>query len=103
MINGFVMGTLFGTAEMRKGKNASNYAVAKVKAPYAGGDTIIVNVISFDVDTCKGLMALKDGGALAMSGSITPKVWSDKQGNTRPALDMVANKLLSAYPETART
>jgi hypothetical protein len=96
MINGLVMGTLLGEAEMREGKNSSTFAVAKVKAPCAEGETVIVNVIAFDVETCKALMALADGDALAMSGSITPKVWSDKQGNTRPALDMVANKLLTA-------
>ncbi len=102
MINGLVMGTLFGEAEMREGKNASTFAVAKVKAPCADGETIIVNVIAFDADTCKALMALEDGDSLAMAGSLTPKVWSDKQGNTRPALDMVVNKLLTAHQDTPR-
>lgn len=96
MINALVMGTLLGEAEAREGKNASTFVVAKVKAPCAEGETVIVNVIAFDADTCKALMALEDGDALAMSGSITPKVWSDKQGNTRPALDMVVGKLLTA-------
>lgn len=96
MINALVMGTLLGEAEAREGKNGTTFVVAKVKAPCAEGETVIVNVIAFDADTCKALMALEDGDALAMSGSITPKVWSDKQGNTRPALDMVVAKLLTA-------
>ena len=95
MINALVMGTLMGEAEAREGKNGTTFVVAKVKAPCAEGETVIVNVIAFDADTCKALMALEDGDALAMSGSITPKVWSDKQGNTRPALDMVVAKLLT--------
>jgi hypothetical protein len=102
MINGLVMGTLFGDAEMREGKNATTFAVAKVKAPCADGETFLVNVIVFDADTCNALMAVQDGDALALSGSLTPKVWSDKQGNTRPALDMVASKLLTAYQDTPR-
>lgn len=97
MIDGLIAGKLFGEAEMREGKNASKFAVAKVKATGADGEAVIVNVISFSVETCAALMALTDGDALALSGSLTPKVWSDKQGNTRPALDMVANQILTAY------
>jgi single-stranded DNA-binding protein len=103
MINGLVMGTLFGDAEMRDGKNATRFAVAKVKAACADAETVLVNVIAFDADTCNALMAAQDGDTLALSGSLTPKVWSDKQGNTRPSLDMVASKVLTAYPDpTAR-
>ena len=101
MINGLIMGTLFGEVEMREGKNATRFAVAKVKASCTDGETVLVNVIAFNADTCKALMALEDGDTLAMSGSLTPKVWSDKQGNTRAALDMVASKVMTAYPDTA--
>ena len=34
---------------------------------------------------------------IALAGALTPKVWTDKQGNTRPALDMVATQVLTAY------
>lgn len=97
MIDGLVVGKLTGEAEMRDGKNASRYAVAKVKVASAEAEPVIVNVIAFAVDTCAALMALRDGDSLALSGSLTPKVWVDKQGNTRPALDMVANQILTAY------
>jgi single-stranded DNA-binding protein len=100
MINGLIMGTLFGEVEMREGKNATRFAVAKVKAACTDGETVLVNVIAFNADTCKALMALEDGDTLAMSGSLTPKVWSDKQGNTRAALDMVVSKVMVAYPDT---
>jgi hypothetical protein len=30
-----------------------------------------------------------------MTGALTPKVWTDKQGNTRPALDMIATNVLA--------
>jgi len=32
-----------------------------------------------------------------LAGALTPKVWTDKQGNTRPALDMVATQVLTSY------
>lgn len=101
MIDGLIAGRLYGDAEMRQGKNSSNFAVAKVKVLTPEGETLLVNVIAFAASVCSELMALRDGDALALAGSLTPKVWSDKQGNTRPALDMVASRMLSAYPTLA--
>jgi len=98
MIDGLVSGHLNGTAEMREGKNATQFAVAKVRAQSGDGQTVMVNVIAFVPAACTALMDLEDGDAVSLSGSLSPKVWSDKQGNTKPALDMVATKVLSAYP-----
>jgi hypothetical protein len=98
MIEGLVSGTLVGLAEMRQGKNESSFALAKVKAQCGDGESLIVNVIAFSAETSATLLALNDGDAVALAGSLTPKVWTDKQGNTRPALDMVATQALSAYP-----
>jgi hypothetical protein len=97
MIEGLVCGWLVGTAETREGKNASKFVVAKVKATTGDGETIAVNVIAFTIDACAALMALDDGDALSLCGSLTPKVWSDKQGNSRPALDMIASSVLTPY------
>jgi hypothetical protein len=47
-------------------------------------------------------MALDDGDSVALAGSLTPKVWSDKQGNAKPALDMVANNVMTAYQVTSK-
>ncbi|TXH90241.1 MAG: single-stranded DNA-binding protein [Rhodoferax sp.] len=98
MIDGLVSGRLVGVAEQREGKNATRFAVAKVRATAGDGDTVVVNVIAFSADACAALLALDDGDAVALAGGLTPKVWSDKQGNTKPALDMVATKVLTAYP-----
>lgn len=98
MIDGLVSGRLVGVAEQREGKNATRFAVAKVRATAGDGDTVVVNVIAFSADTCAALLALDDGDAVALAGGLTPKVWSDKQGNNKPALDMVATRVLTAYP-----
>ncbi len=95
MIEGLISGHLVGLAESRLGKNDSSFTLAKVKANTSETDHIIVNVITFSTEASHTLMALNDGDALALSGSLTPKVWTDKQGNTRPALDMIATKILT--------
>ena len=97
MIDGLIAGHLVGLAETREGKNGTRFALAKVKATSGDGESLIVNVIAFATEASAALMALDDGDAIALAGALTPKVWTDKQGNTRPALDMVATQVLTAY------
>jgi single-stranded DNA-binding protein len=97
MIEGLITGTLVGLAEQRQGKNDSTFVLAKVKATPGDGESLIVNVIAFAAEACAALLALDEGDTLALTGTLTPKVWTDKQGNTRPALDLVASQVLSVY------
>ena len=101
MIDGLVSGRMNGLAEMREGKNATRFAVAKVRAEGGDGQAVVVNVIAFAPMACDALLALQDGDAVSLAGSLSPKVWSDKQGNAKPALDMVANRVLSVDPNNA--
>ena len=43
------------------------------------------------------MLALNDGDSVALAGALTPKVWVDKNGDAKPALDMVAHGALTAY------
>lgn len=95
MIGGLISGKVFGDPEQRRGKGETPFVVAKVRASTNDGETVVVNVIAFDEAPSAALIALRDGDAVALTGSITPKVWTDKQGNTRPALDMVAQRVLT--------
>jgi single-stranded DNA-binding protein len=97
MIEALIAGTLVGLAETRHGKNGTTYVLAKIKALAADGDSIIVNVIAFSTEASAALMALDDGDAVSVTGALTPKVWTDKQGNTRPALDLIASNVLTVY------
>lgn len=97
MIDGLIAGKLYGAAELRTDKAGRPYVLAKVLAKPHDGDSLFVNVITFDQDASDALMALNDGDTVSMTGHLTPKVWSDKQGNTRPALDMVAARVLSLH------
>ena len=95
MIDGLVAGRLYGEAERRTDKAGKAYSLAKVRAATAEGEVLFVNVIAFDDDLCASLHRLRDGDSVALSGGLNPRVWTDKQGNARPALDMVAHRLIS--------
>ena len=95
MIDGLVAGRIYGEAERRTDKAGKAYSLAKVRASTAEGEMLFVNVIAFDDDLCASLHRLHDGDSVALSGSLNPRVWTDKQGNARPALDMVAHRLIS--------
>ena len=95
MIDGLVAGRIYGEAERRTDKAGKAYSLAKVRASTAEGEMLFVNVIAFDDDLCASLHRLHDGDSVALSGSLNPRVWTDKLGNARPALDMVAHRLIS--------
>jgi hypothetical protein len=101
MIDGLIAGKLLGDPEQRLGKGESRYVVVKVRAQAGDGEHLIVNVIAFETACCGDLLALRDGDSVALSGNLTPKAWTDKQGNVKPALDLVAQRVLSAYPPEA--
>ena len=97
MIDGLIAGRLYGTASERTGQNNTQFVTAKVLAAGGDGEPLFVNVIAFAGPAMTALLALDDGDSVALAGSLTPKVWTDKNGDTRPALDMVAHGVLTAY------
>jgi len=97
MIDALIQGNIYGQPAQRTSKTGSTFATAKMRVSAGDGEGIFVNVICFDADTCTALLALGDGDAVAMAGPLTPKVWTDKQGITKPALDIVCHHLLTAY------
>lgn len=99
MIEGLIAGRLMGDASRRTDKMGRGFVVARVLARNKADEEFIVNVIAFDDAACAALLALADGEALSLSGSLTPKVWTDKQGICRPSLDLVAAQVLTAYPQ----
>jgi single-stranded DNA-binding protein len=98
MIEGLVSGKVYGRPEQRVGNNSGKpFVTAKVRAATAGGETLFVNVLAFDVTAQAALLALSDGDAVSLAGTITPKVWIDREGQPRPALDVIASGVLTAY------
>jgi hypothetical protein len=95
MIDGLIAGRLMGDASRRVDKTGRDYTVARVLARNKADEEFIVNVIAFDDGACAALLALADGDALSLAGSLTPKVWTDKQGIARPSLDLIAQRVMS--------
>ncbi len=98
MIEGLVAGKLYGRAEQRTGRSGKPFVVAKVRAAVAGdGEAVFVNVVAFEPGAQAALLALEDGDAVALAGTLAPKAWTDKTGAARPSLDMVAAQVMTAY------
>ncbi len=95
MIDGLVAGRLMGDASRRVDRVGRGFVVARVRARNRADEEFIVNVIAFDDAPCAALLALADGDALSLAGSLTPRVWTDKQGVVRPSLDMVAVRVIA--------
>ncbi len=97
MIDGLISGKLHGTPTERISKTGKPFALAKVRAAAGDGEILFVNVIAFDDAPVAALLGLGDGDSVALAGSLTPKVWVDREGQHRPSLDMVAHQVLTAY------
>lgn len=94
MIEGLVAGRVWSSAERRVDKAGRPYCVTKIRVLSADSDGVLVNLIAFDASVCESLSHAREGDAISVSGALTPKIWTDKQGTTKPALDMVAHRVL---------
>lgn len=97
MIDALVSGKLYGQAQQREGANGKPFTTAKIRASVGEGEPLFVNVIAFTHSVQETLLALDDGESVALSGELTPKVWTDKDGNVRPAVDLVAHAALTTH------
>ena len=102
MIDALIAGKLYGQPKQMTGKQGKPFAIAKVRAAAGDGESLFVNAIAFDPDTVAALLALDDGDSVALSGALTPKTWTDRGGNAKPALDLVAHAVTTAYHVTRK-
>lgn len=96
MIDCLISGKLHGQPQQRTSKNGNTFTTAKVRVP-TGEDATFCNVICFEPDTQAGLLALGAGESVALAGSLKVATWTDREGVTKPSLDLVASKLLTVY------
>lgn len=101
MIEALVSGKLHGQPTQKFARTGNPYVTARVRA-HAGDNDVFINVIAFSPAACQALLALEEGDAVALAGTLTPKAWTDKDGTARPALDLVASQVLSAYHVTRK-
>ena len=96
MIEALISGKLLGQPSEKMAKTGKPFVTAKVRV-HAGEADVFVNVIAFSESACAALLALESGDAVSLTGSLTPKAWTDREGVVRPALDLVASQVLTAY------
>jgi hypothetical protein len=97
MIDALIQGHIYGQPAQRTAKTGSTFVTTKVRVAAGDGEGIFASVICFDATTCTALLALGDGDAVAMAGPLTPKVWTDKEGIAKPALDIVCHQIVTPY------
>lgn len=97
MIDALIAGRLHSKPVERTGTSGRPFVVAKVRTPLSDGESIFVSVIAFDADVYRALLALDAGDSISLSGELRPKVWTDQGGTVKPALDLVAHAVLTAY------
>jgi hypothetical protein len=97
MLEGLVSGTIYGSPESRKDKTGNLFTVAKVLAATIDSGSVFVNVIAFSPEVCTTLNNLSDTDSVSLVGSLSPKVWTDKQGQSRVSVDMIAHRAMTVY------
>lgn len=102
MIDALIAGKLQGAPIQRTGQSGKTFVTAKVRAASGDGEGLFVNVITFSTSTGAALLALADGDSVSLSGSLTPKVWTDRNGTAKPSLDLVVQQVLTAYHVTRK-
>ncbi|TAN11546.1 MAG: single-stranded DNA-binding protein [Burkholderiaceae bacterium] len=101
MIDALIAGKLYARPQPHTAKNGNTFATAKLRAAI-GEEALFVNVIAFETGAVAALLALDAGDSVAVTGNLTPKVWTAKDGPARPALDVVAAQVLTPYHVTRK-
>jgi single-stranded DNA-binding protein len=97
VIDALVAGRICGKPQARTAKNGAPFAVGRIRVATRDGGALFVSVISFSASAVPALLALDDGDSVALAGELTPKVYTAKNGEPRPALDLLAHAVLSEY------
>jgi single-stranded DNA-binding protein len=97
MIDALIAGKLYGQPKAKTAKNGSPFVTAKVRAAAGDGESLFVGVIAFSQTAVTALLALEDGDSVALAGELTPRVWTDRDSNAKPAADLVAQVVTTTY------
>lgn len=96
-IEALVLGRLHQRAEQRTSKAGRVFVTAKARTAAGDGESLFVNVIAFGDTACAALLALDAGDSLVLAGTLKPGAWTDREGNARPSVDVVAAQVLTVY------
>lgn len=97
MIHALITGKLLTDPVQRKSKNGNPFVTMTIAAPTGGEADTTASVICFSETTCQQLLALGKGDAVSLVGKITPKIYVDRNNESRASLDVVAELVLTVY------
>ena len=97
MIDALVSGRLASDPKQGTTRTGGSYVTVRLWVDAGQEDRLSVSAIAFDPAACEALLVLTTGDAIAVSGELTPKVWTDREGTARPTADMRVHAVLSAY------
>ena len=97
MLEILTTGKLVGQPEQRTAKSGKTYATAKLRVAAGAEEVLFVRLTAFSDTACTALLALADGDALAVAGTLKIGVWTPQGGEPRPNLDLVVAQVLSVY------
>lgn len=90
MIRALITGSLYGDPQARTSQAGKPFVTAKVRADGKNGESLWCSVIAFG-EQADRLLTLGNGAALAVSGKAELSSYTDKQGEPRAGLSVVAD------------
>lgn len=97
MIEILAAGKLAGKPEQLRSKSGITYVRAKLRVPLGADEVVFVRLSAFAESACAALLALDDGDAVSVAGTLKVGVWTPPGGEPRPNLDAVVAQVLTAY------
>ena len=98
MIDALIQGKLIKAPESRTTKTGKPMASARLRVATADpAASVLCGVVAFDPEAVAALLALGESDAVSVAGPLKVGTWTDKEGNARPSLDLVADRVLSVY------
>ncbi len=102
MIDGLIAGRMHGAAQQKTSKAGKPFATAKVRVAIDDGNSLFVSVVAFNEPVQNALLALGDGDAVSLAGTLKSTAWIDRDGNARPGLDLMAAQVMTTYAVTRK-
>ena len=97
MIDALITGKLFKQPERKTSKNGKAFVIAMLRVMQQDGGMVFAKLVAFDAVVCGKMMALHEGESVSVAGSLALSAYADKEGNSRPGMDMVVHDLLTVY------
>jgi single-stranded DNA-binding protein len=97
MIESLISGKLHGNPQQRISKTGKPFVTAKMRVSTGEEQAQFVNVTAFSDSVQGALLALGEGDAVAVAGTMSIKTWVNREGATVPDVSIIAAQVLSVY------